>query len=279
MKFFLPLLISTLAFAAEPTIIKLWPTGAPGQMIIKPTAEPSTPNPSSLTNITEPTLTVYRPENPNGTAVVVAPGGGFSHLAITHEGTQVCEWLNSVGITAALLTYRTPTNEEPTPYEKPVQDAQRAIGFIRHHAAEWKIERVGLMGFSAGGSVTVHAGVDRTASTYAQDPALDANPRPDFIVVIYGGGLLDKSDPTKLRSDVIVPADAPPAFFLVAHDDKTNPIAASLLYLEYKKQNLPAELHIFTKGGHGFGMRKSGNPVNDWPQRCAEWMKSMGYLP
>jgi acetyl esterase/lipase len=247
-------------------------------MIIKPSPEPATANPSSLTNITDPTLTIYRPENPNGVAVVVAPGGGFSHLAIAHEGTQVCEWLNSIGITAGLLTYRTPTNEEPTPYEKPVQDAQRAIGIIRHHTTEWKIEHVGLLGFSAGGSLTVHAGLDRAAITYHQDRAFDANPRPDFIVVIYGGGLLDKDDPAKLRSGVVVPADAPPAFFLVAHDDKTNPIAASLLYLEYRKQNLPAELHIFTKGGHGFGMRKAGNPVNDWPQRCAEWMKSMGFI-
>ena len=278
MKFLIPLLVTTLAFGAEPTVIKLWPAGAPGQMIIKPAPEPAIPNPSSLTNITDPTLTVYHPEKPNGTAIVVAPGGGFSHLAITHEGTQVCEWLSSIGITAGLLTYRTPTNAEPTQYEKPVQDAQRAIGILRHHAAEWKIEHIGLMGFSAGGSLTVHAGLDRTPITYPQDPTLDANPRPDFFVVIYGGGLLDKDDPTKLRSDVLVPKDAPPAFFLVAHDDKTNPIAASLLYLEYKKLNLPAELHIYTKGGHGFGMRQAGNPVNEWAQRCAEWMTSMGYL-
>jgi acetyl esterase/lipase len=277
-KYFLPLLVSSVAFAAEPTVIKLWPSGAPSQMTTKPLPEPAAPNPSSLTNITDPTLTVYRPEKPSGTAVLVAPGGGFSHLAIQHEGTQVCEWLNSIGITAGLLTYRTPTAAEPTPYAKPVQDAQRAIGILRHHADEWKIERVGLMGFSAGGSLTVHAGLDRIPVTYPQDPAVDANPRPDFLVVIYGGGLLDKDDPAKLRSDVVVPSDAPPAFFLVAHDDKTNPVAASLLYLEYKKQNLPAELHIFTKGGHGFGMRKAGNPVNDWPQRCEEWMRSLGFI-
>jgi len=270
------LFLSVSAFAVEPTVINLWPTGAPGQ--IKTIPEPATPNPTSLTNITDPTLTVYRPEKPNGTAIIVAPGGGFSHLAIAHEGTQVCEWLNSIGVTAALLTYRTPTNQESIPYEKPVQDAQRAIGILRHHAAEWGIGRIGLLGFSAGGSLAVHTALDRAAPTYPQDPALDANPRVDFLTVIYGGGLLDPNDPTKLRADVVVPADAPPAFFLVAHDDKTNPVAATLLYLEYKKQNLPAELHIFTKGGHGFGMRANGQPVNEWPQRYAEWLKSMGFL-
>ena len=152
------LFLSVSAFAVEPTVINLWPTGAPGQ--IKTIPEPATPNPTSLTNITDPTLTVYRPEKPNGTAIIVAPGGGFSHLAIAHEGTQVCEWLNSIGVTAALLTYRTPTNQESIPYEKPVQDAQRAIGILRHHAAEWGIGRIGLLGFSAGGSLAVHTALE-----------------------------------------------------------------------------------------------------------------------
>ena len=95
---------------------------------------------------------------------------------------------------------------------------------------------------------------------------------------IYGGGFLDKDDKSKLRAGFSIPADAPPVFFLVAHDDKSNPIEAAMLYLEYKKRDLSAELHICAKGGHGFGMRKSGQPINDWPQRCAEWMKSLGYL-
>ena len=96
--------------------------------------------------------------------------------------------------------------------------------------------------------------------------------------MIYGGGFLDKEDKTRFRGGFTVPADAPPAFFVVAHDDKTNPVEAAMLYLEYKKRNIAAELHIFTYGGHGFGTRKDGHPINDWPQRCTEWMKSMGYL-
>jgi acetyl esterase/lipase len=267
-KFLLPLFFSTLAFAAEPAVITLWPEGAPGQMTSKPQPEPAKPNPAVISNITAPTLTIYQPEKPNGTAVVVAPGGGFRFLSIKHEGTMVCEWLNSIGVTAALLTYRTPTNEEAAPYEKPVQDARKAIAYLRGDATSWKIQRVGVLGFSAGGNLAGHVTLDQG----------DAGTRPDFMVMIYGGGFLDKDDKTKFREGFAVPADAPPAFFLVAHDDKTNPIEAAMLYLEYKKQNLPAELHVFTKGGHGFGMRKDGNPVNEWPQRCADWMKSMGYL-
>ncbi len=282
MKLLSPLLAlalgSAAALADAPIVLKLWPEGVPGQITVKPPDPNQKPNPNVVTNITEPTLTIYRPEKPNGTAVVVAPGGGYRFLSIKHEGTQVCEWLNSIGVTAGLLTYRTPTNEETAPFEKPVQDAQRAIGLIRHHASEWGIERVGLLGFSAGGNLLGHEAFDRTDRTYPQKPESDADAKPDFIVMIYGGGFLDQNDKTKFRPDFSVPPDAPPAFFLVAHDDKTNPIEAAMLYLAYKRQNLPAELLIFAKGGHGFGMRKDGNPINEWPARCADWMRSMGYL-
>jgi acetyl esterase/lipase len=272
-------LLTTAAFAADPVTLKLWPEGVPGTITVKPPDPAAKPNPNVVTNITEPTLTIYQPEKPCGTAVIVAPGGGYRFLSIKHEGTAVCEWLNSIGVTAALLTYRTPTNEESTPYDKPVQDAQRAIGILRHHAAEWGIQRVGLLGFSAGGNLLGHAAFDRTDRTYPVKAESDTDKfRPDFVVMIYGGGFLDPNDKTKFRPGFSVPADAPPAFFLVAHDDKSNPIEAATLYLAYKQQNLPAELHIFTKGGHGFGMRQDGNPINEWPARCADWLRSMGYL-
>lgn len=275
------LLSATCVAAADPITLKLWPEGPPGAMIIKPAPnDGKAPNPNVVTNITDPTLTVYRPEKPNGTAVVVAPGGGYRFLSIKHEGVQVCEWLNTLGVTGVLLTYRTPTNEEPSPYEKPVQDSQRAIGMIRHHAAEWGIDpkRIGLLGFSAGGNLAGHACFDRKERTYPQKPDLDGDGSPNFMVMIYGGGFLDPVDKTKFRPGFSVPADAPPSFFLVAHDDKTNPIEATMLYLELKKLHIPSEVHIMTKGGHGFGMRKDGNPVNDWPDRCGEWMRSMGWL-
>jgi acetyl esterase/lipase len=272
--------------AAEPVTLKLWPDGPPSPMT--PTSEATAKliqsyggvTPTRLSNITDPTITLYRPEKPNGTSVVVAPGGGFMFLSYSFEGTQVCEWLNSIGVTAVLLKYRTPTRDDADPYKLPVQDAQRAIGLVRHHATEWALDpkRVGLLGFSAGGNLTGHAAWDRGDRTYPQVAELDDARGPDFIVFVYGGGFLDPVDKTKFRAGFSVPKDAPPAFFLVAHDDKTNPIEAAMLFLEYKKLGIPAEVHICTKGGHGFGMRKAGNPINDWPQRCAEWMKTMGWL-
>ncbi|OAI57176.1 hypothetical protein AYO49_02630 [Verrucomicrobiaceae bacterium SCGC AG-212-N21] len=279
-------LTAVAAHAAEPPTLKLWPDGPPSPMPAKSEATAKLiqsyggVTATRLSDITDPTITIYRPEKPNGTSVVVAPGGGFMFLSYSFEGTQVCEWLNSIGVTAALLKYRTPTRDDADPFKLPVEDAQRAIGVLRHHAQEWQLDpkRVGLLGFSAGANLTGHAAWDRTARTYPQKPDVDDPRPPDFVVFIYGGGFLDKEDKTKFRPGFSVPTDAPPCFFLVAHDDKTNPIETAMLYLEYKKLNLPAEIHICTKGGHGFGMRKAGNPINDWPDRCAEWMKTMGFL-
>jgi acetyl esterase/lipase len=285
---FLLCVVSSVAVADEPITLKLWPDGPPTAMMPKSEAtiklieSYGKPNATRVSDVTDPTITVYRPENPNGAAVVVAPGGGFMFLSYSFEGTQVCEWLNSIGVTAVLLKYRTPTRDEKEMFEIPVQDAQRAMGLVRKHAAEWKVDpkRVGLLGFSAGANLAGHAAWDRTERTYPQKPELDDPHGPDFLIFIYGGGFLDKDDKTKskFRPGFSLPADAPPAFFLVAHDDKSNPIEAAMLYLEYKRRELSAELHICAKGGHGFGMRKEGKPINEWPQRCAEWMKSIGLL-
>lgn len=272
--------------AAEPETVKLWPEGAPSKMV--PKSEATTKliqsyggvNPNRLSDITDPTMTIYRPAKPNGTAVIVAPGGGFMFLSYAHEGTQVCEWLNSLGVTAVLLKYRTPTRDEKEMYTLPVQDAQRAMGMIRHRARELGVDasKVGLLGFSAGGNLAGHAAWDRGARTYEQDKNLDDPRGPDFLIFIYGGGFLDAKEKSKLREGFSVPKDAPPAFFLVAHDDKSNPLEATMLYQEYQKQKLSAEVHIYSKGGHGFGMRKGKDPILEWPARCAEWMKSQGLL-
>lgn len=272
MKFLPLLLLSIPVLAADPLEIKLWPEGPPGQMLPHSKATDdfirTKSGKNTLTDIHDPTITVYRPEKPNGTSVIVAPGGGYVFLSAVHEGTQVCEWLNTLGITGILLKYRTPTRDEPAPHEKPVQDAAKAIALVRSHAKEWNLDpqRVGLLGFSAGGNLLAHIACDRAEKTE----------RPDFGIMIYGGGWLDPKDPTKLKDGFTVPSDAPPMFIACAHDDGQNPIAATALYLEYKKQNLPAELHLFTKGGHGFGMRRAGNPINDWPRRTVEWIETMG---
>ena len=279
-------LFSQIAIADEPITLKLWPDGPPTAMTPKSDATAKLiasyggVGPGRISDVTDPTITVYQPEKPNGTSVIVAPGGGFMFLSYAHEGTQVCEWLNSLGVTAILLKYRTPTRDEKEMFEIPVQDAERALGLTRHHAEEWKLDpkKVGLLGFSAGANLAGHTAWDRGERTYRQDPKLDDPRGPDFLVFIYGGGFLDKADPSKFHPGFSIPADAPPVFLLVAHDDGSNPVEAAILYLEYKKRNLSAELHICAKGGHGFGMRRDGKPVNDWPERCAEWMKSLGYI-
>jgi acetyl esterase/lipase len=273
--------------APEPITLKLWPDGPPSAMAprseatLKATKSPGSSGSTRLTDVTDPIITVYRPEKPNGVSVIVAPGGGYTFLAYAHEGTQVCEWLNSLGITAVLLKYRTPTRDETEPFALPVEDAQRALGLVRHHAQAWGLDpkRVGLIGFSAGANLVGHVAWDRGERTYSQNAELDDPRGPDFLVFVYGGGFLDKTDKSKFREGFSLPADAPPAFFVVAHDDKSNPVEAARLYLEYKERNLPAELHICTKGGHGFGMKPGANPVNQWPQWCAAWMKSLGILP
>lgn len=267
--------VSTLAAAVEPLELKLWPEGAPGKMLphSKFTEDfiRTKAGKSAITDISDPTITVFRPEKPNGTSIIVAPGGAYIFLSAIHEGTQVCEWLSSIGVTGILLKYRTPTRDESAPHEKPVADAAKAISIVREHAKEWQLDpnRVGLLGFSAGGNLLAHIACDRPAA-----PAL-----PNFGVMIYGGGFLDSKEPTKLKEGFSVPADVPPMFIACAHDDGPNPIASTLLYLEYKKHGIPAELHLFTKGGHGFGMRDNKQPINAWPQRCAEWMGAMGWMP
>jgi len=227
-------------------------------------------------------ITVFKPEKPNGTAVLVCPGGGYGILAYEHEGSQVCDFLVQHGVTGILLKYRVPRRDPADPSREPLQDAQRAMGIIRHHAAEWGIkpDRIGILGFSAGGHLTVMTALHANERTYTTDPALDVDDAtPNFAVPVYPAYLVSKEEPGKLLPGFEVTAKSPPMCFVHAGDDPWPSSASALLYLEYKKLNIPSELHIYAKGGHGFGMRKSGGAVNDWPNRVAEWMKSMGYIP
>ena len=280
-------LVSSSLFAAEPIVLKLWPGGAPEQPGVKIEAEKELPKKSAddvmrITNVTDPMITVFRPEKPNGTAVLVCPGGGYGILAYEHEGSQVCDFLVQHGVTGILLKYRVPKRDPKDPGREALQDAQRAMGLIRHHATEWglKPDRIGILGFSAGGHLTIMTTLHANDRTYTTDPALDVDDAtPSFAVPVYPAYLVSKEEPTKLLPGFEVTAKAPPMCFVHANDDPWPASGSALLYLEYKKLNLPCELHIYAKGGHGFGMRKSGGPVNDWPNRVAEWMKSMGYIP
>ncbi|MBE7497274.1 MAG: alpha/beta hydrolase [Verrucomicrobiaceae bacterium] len=273
-------------FAAEPIELKLWPQGAPEKPGFKSEPEKKiVKEPSDgvvrLTNVTEPMITVFKPEKPNGTSVLVCPGGGYSILAYEHEGSQVCEFLNQHGVTGILLKYRVPRRDPADPSREPLQDAQRAMGLIRHHATEWGIkpDRVGILGFSAGGHLTVMTALHANDRTYTTDPAMDVeDATPNFAIPVYPAYLTEKNSGFELLPEFKVTAKSPPICLIHAGDDRITAAGSALIYLEYKKQNIPAELHIYAKGGHGFGMKKNGEPVNEWPARVIEWMRSMGYV-
>ena len=279
----------TLAFTipakGEPTVVKLWPGKAPGETKdIGP--EVATPPKNKddvqrLTNVSEPTIAVYPApkDKANGCAAIVAPGGGYSILAIEHEGTQTCEWLNTLGVTAVLLKYRVPKREMQMPDNlAAIQDAQRAVSLVRKNAKEWGIdpERVGMLGFSAGGNLTAWACLAEKRMYDAIDDADKLPYKPSFAALIYPAYLVDKGG--ELKPEYKVTKDAPPMFFAHANDDPVTPLSSAMLYAALKKNGVPAELHIFASGGHGFGMRKSANPVSAWPDRCGDWLKARGYL-
>ncbi|MBI3855704.1 MAG: alpha/beta hydrolase [Planctomycetes bacterium] len=266
--------------APKPEVIQLWPGQAPGEP--GPGGEDKMEK-GGVVNVTRPTIAVYHPakDKNSGAAVVVAPGGGYRMLAITHEGTDVAAWLTSAGITAVLLRYRVPRRPDDAEDKLPLQDAQRAMSLTRSKAAEWGVDpaRIGFMGFSAGGHLTANVSTNYDRRAYdAVDDADKASCRPDFAVLIYPGGILDKQDKEKLRDQIRVTKDTPPSFLAVATDDQGSAPGTVRLYLALRAAGVPAELHIYGAGGHGFGMRKMDKPCASWPQRCEEWMRSRGLL-
>ena len=265
--------------AAEPIVLDLWPAGTPTAPAADVGEERElTRDPPDgvmrLTGVSVPQIEVFQPAEPNGTAVLVAPGGGYQILAYEHEGSQVCEFLNEHGVTAILLKYRVPAAREIA-----MQDAQRAMGLIHHHAEEWGIDRsrIGMLGFSAGGHLTLMTCLHGTERTYAIDPALDVDdPTPAFAIPVYPAYLVGRGSEGPLLDTVAVTERSPPLCLIHAADDPWTSSGSSLLAVEYKKQGIPCEVHIYAKGGHGFGMKKSGLPVDAWPQRVVEWIDSLG---
>lgn len=270
-------------------VIDLWPAAPPGETgkVGEETAKKAADGTvTSVTNVSKPTLTVYRPERSKdtGAVVVICPGGGYNNLAWDHEGEQVARWLNSIGVTGAILKYRVPRREGTTKGQPPTQalmDAQRALSLVRSKAADWGTDpkRVGILGFSAGGHLTTWASTNYDKRAYEPVDDVDkADCRPDFAVAIYPGGVVKKgvTDPSP---EIRVTSHTPPTFLAHAGNDPVDPENSIFYYLALKHAGVPAELHIYSTGGHGFGMRKTGNPSSTWPDRCEEWLRVQKILP
>lgn len=283
------LIVATnVAHAAEPSaVINVWPGKAPGETkevgpeLTQPAKPDEKPPTTRLTNISQPTLHVFLPpkEKRNGTSVVICPGGGFRILAWDKEGTEVAEWFNSIGVSAVVLKYRTPTSDRQPPWLAPAQDAQRAVSVVRSRAGEWGLatDRVGLLGFSAGGSAAANAGLKSNSRLYeAADDTDKTSCRPDFIALVYPAYLIDEKGQLKL--DLTVTKETPPMFLAHAFNDGISCENSVQLFLALKKASVPADLHVYSSGGHGFGLRPSEQPVSTWPKRCEDWLKLRGLL-
>jgi acetyl esterase/lipase len=239
-----------------------------------------------VNRVSQPTMTVYSPTKANtGVAVVVFPGGGYNELAIDLEGTEICDWLTSRGITAVLLKYRVPTRS-PEGYGESLpalEDAQRTLGLVRFHATEWQIDphKIGVIGFSAGGHLVTAMSTHFDKRSY---PAVDAadkeSCRPDFAIACYPGHLWDGGEDLKLNPNVPVTRHTPPTFLLQAEDDHVDGVGQSLVYyMGLKKAGVPVEMHLYAQGGHGFGLRRTKFPITGWPQLVETWLRTIGIIP
>lgn len=278
---------------ASPTPERLWPRGAPDETkALPPEADTTKPTDRAvagrhvtrLGNVSEPTIAVYRPDpaKNTGAAVVVCPGGGYNILAIDLEGVEVCEWLNSIGVTGVLLKYRVPGREGRPRHAAALQDAQRAVGIVRARAQELGLDgnRIGILGFSAGAHLSATLGANHTERNYAAIDAADAvSCRPDFTLLIYPGGLVDRERSDALRPEVAPSKDTtPPTFIVMTQDDPVRVENAVHYYLALKQAEVPVEMHLYPAGGHGYGLRRTAEDVTSWPERAADWLKTGGWL-
>jgi acetyl esterase/lipase len=276
----------------EPTVLPVWPSMPPGESGKLPEESDSTKPTDGLVagkpvirwaNVQSPTLTLYRPakEKDTGAAVLVCPGGGYNILAMDLEGTETCEWLNSIGVTTALLKYRVPRREGRPPHEAPLQDAQRAMNLLRHQASSLGIDpaRIGCLGYSAGGNLCGLLSTRFSQRSYdAIDDADKLIPRPDFCMLIYPAYLVDPKNRAQLSDTFKIPNDAPPMFLTMAQDDPLGCENILVPAMELTKLKIPCGLHLFPSGGHGYGHRRTNNPVTQWTDQAEGWLRERGIL-
>lgn len=290
-------LLLCLTATAEPIVQNLWPATPPGPASKAEGAERDLTKPEDkliagrriikLGHVSTPQMLVYLPpkEKANGGAVLVCPGGGWTILAWDLEGTEVAEWLNSIGFAAIVVKYRVPTREHgdalneagsaPLKTAGPVMDAQRAMSLTRSKAAEWGIDprRIGILGFSAGGETTGVTAILGQQRLYDKiDAADEQSCAPNFALPIYPAGFYDQ-ETGGLRSYLKVTKDTPPMFLVMAQDDRVNSLNCTALYVALTKEKVPAELHLFPTGGHGYGLRPTDEPVTHWSALAEVWLK------
>ena len=290
-------LITTMTLAASAPAQKaatshevelLWPGSAPGA--------------KGAQDGDKPKLTIYLPDKQKatGAAVVICPGGGYGHLAMDHEGHQIAQWLNSLGVAGFILEYRHRNSGTGYGHPAPLQDAQRAVRMVRSRAARYDIDpkRIGILGFSAGGHLASTAGTHfDKGNSEAKDPIERVSCRPDFMVLVYpvisltesfthkgsGRNLLGDNPEARLldylSNEKQVTPQTPPTFLVHTYEDRAVPVENSVyFYLALRKAKVPAEMHLYQKGRHGFGLGKTVGAASSWPLRCAEWMRTSGLL-
>ena len=293
---FLLFILPVMCFAQTPETMKLWPGTAPySNANITPEKEI---RPGNIANICEAQLIIYRPDQgkANGSSVIICPGGGYTNESTIKEGHDIAKWFNTFGVTGIILKYRLPGASNITEKDKaPLSDAQRAIRYVRSKAAEWglKPDQIGIMGFSAGGNLAVNAGTHYDAGNpQSSDPAEQLSCRPDFMILMYpvvsmeanlthGGSRSNLLGPNPTPEKVSyysgeqnVTATTPPTFIVHATDDGAVKVENSInLYLVIHKLGIPIEMHLFEKGGHGFGLGSAANTTGAWPDRCKAWME------
>ena len=272
---------------AQDKPIQLFPKGAPGEqtkLIEKALPEGGKVGGASvlrLSGVSDPTITIYpaSDEVATGAAMVVCPGGGYEILAYDLEGDEICQWLNEIGVTAVLLKYRVPRRTGLEKHTAPLQDVQRAISLVRSKAEELNLDpqRIGVIGFSAGAHLAAMASTSYDKRTYPEVDAADkVSCKPDFCLLVYPA-YLDGPNFT-IAPELKVTAQTPPTMLVQTEDDKSYINSSLFYYYALKEAGVPATMHLYSKGGHGYGLRDTGNAVNEWPYRAEEWFMELGVI-
>ncbi len=284
--------------ADKPLVVEIWPRRIPDESgnigeekfrmspkLDRKQVEVTEPT-RLVTNVTKPTLTIYRSatDKNTGTAMLICPGGGYWDLYWQLEGEEVAAWLNSIGVTGIILKYRVPRRpDEPKgePARRPLQDAQRAVSLVRSNATKWGInpQQIGMVGFSAGGHLAIATATNFDQRTYEPIDNVDKiSCRPDFAIGVYSGYLKAK-DKDEIAPSLRIPVGTPPIFLAHGGDDIISPPEHSvLMYLALKKASVPAELHIYATAAHDFGVRPSDHPCSTWTEACANWLRHQEFL-